>query len=68
MKDEIQDWVDTERTAMEKTLRMVERERHIAIAYMALMAFLLGVLVGILCYTGYVAYTAPERDDTMEAE
>lgn len=68
MTDEVLEWVDTERTAMEKPRRMVERERYIAIAYMALMAFLLGLLVGILGYTGYVAYTAPERVDTAGME
>ena len=43
---------------------VAEREGRIAVAYTALIAFLLGVLVGILGYTGYVAYTAPERGDT----
>lgn len=58
--DEIQDWVDKDRKATEQASRMVERWRHVVVAYTALIAFLLGVLVGILGYTGYQAYVGTE--------
>lgn len=38
----------------------IEREKRIMNAYIALIGVLLVLLLGILCYTGYVAYTAPE--------
>lgn len=43
----------------------IEREKCIMNAYIALMGVLLALLLGILCYTGYVAYAAPERGETM---
>lgn len=38
----------------------IEHEKRIMNAYIALIAFLLGVLVGILGYTGYQAYVGTE--------
>lgn len=38
----------------------IEREKCIMNAYIALMGVLLGVLVGILGYTGYQAYVGAE--------
>ena len=46
--------------AYNKAFRMVERWRRVVAAYTALIAFLLGVLVGILGYTGYQAYVGDE--------
>lgn len=43
----------------------IEREKRIMNAYIALMGVLLALLLGILVYTGYQAYTAPERGETM---
>ena len=60
MTDEILDWADKDRRATEKAFRMVERWRRVVAAYTALIAFLLGVLVGILGYTGYQAYVGAE--------
>lgn len=60
MTDEILDWADKDRRATEQAFRMVERGRRIVAAYTALIAFLLGVLVGILGYTGYQAYVGTE--------
>lgn len=47
--------------AYNKAFRMVERWRRVVAAYTALIAFLLGVLVGILGYTGYQAYVGDEN-------
>lgn len=55
---------DEERRATERAFRMVERWRRVVAAYTALIAFLLGVLVGILGYTGYATYVA--TDTTIE--
>lgn len=60
MTDEILDGADKDRKATEKAFRMVERWRRLVAAYTALIAFLLGVLVGILGYTGYLAYVGTE--------
>lgn len=60
MTDEIQDWADKDRKATEQAFRIVEHWRRVVAAYTALIAFLLGVLVGILGYTGYQAYVGTE--------
>lgn len=43
----------------------IEREKRIMNAYIAFIGILLVLLLGILVYTGYLAYTSPERDETM---
>lgn len=38
----------------------IEREKRIMNAYIAFIGILLVLLLGILCYTGYVAYVGTE--------
>lgn len=43
----------------------IEREKRIMNAYIAFIGILLVLLLGILVYTGYLAYTSPELGETM---